>query len=141
MQKRILVGDDDQAILDVLRLVLEEGGYAVETVSGEQGMLAKIEPPPDLILLDFRMAGLDGHALCQRLKRDAATKHVPIAMISGSAEAANLAKECGADAFIAKPFDIEDLLDVVAHLINGAESPFIPPSLRGPDQAGADMAP
>jgi CheY-like chemotaxis protein len=127
----VLVADDDPAMLDVLRLILEEGGHEVETAAGERAVLAKLDPPPDLIMLDVRLSGADGRDLCRRLKQRASTKAIPIVMISASAATEETAEPFGADAFVAKPFDVDDLLDLVARLI-GDPAPFV----AGLDPAG-----
>jgi CheY-like chemotaxis protein len=137
--KRVLVADDDPAMLDVLRLIFEEGGYAVETAPGERAVLAKLDPPPDLIMLDVRLSGADGRELCRRLKQRDATKAIPIVMISASAAAEKPAEPCGADAFVAKPFDVDDFLDLVARLIGDA-APFVP-GLDRTGEFGEDCAP
>lgn len=138
MPKRVLVADDDPAMLDVLRLILEEGGYAVEMAPGERSVLAKLDVPPDLIMLDVRLSGADGRDLCRRLKRRQSTKAIPMVMISASAETEETAELSGADAFVAKPFDMDDLLDLVARLIGDA-APFVP-SLDRMGELGEDRA-
>jgi DNA-binding response OmpR family regulator len=68
---------------------------------------------PDLILLDEILADQRGSALCRRLKNNDTTKHIPVVLISAMPDLKNLALECGADAYIEKPFDIETLVGVV----------------------------
>lgn len=118
MKKKILVADDNPAILDALKIMLEEAGYEVETT--EDGATAKNmkQPLPDLLLLDIWMSGVDGRDICKHLKIDAATKHIPIIMVSATKNIEQIAKDSGADGFIAKPFQMDHLLATVASYVN-----------------------
>lgn len=112
--RRILVAEDDPAVLDVLRLILEEDGYAVETVSDAAAVLDFPHGEPDLLVLDIWMSGWDGAELCRDLKRRDATRHLPILLCSASRDGERIARAAGADGFIPKPFDLDDLLRTVA---------------------------
>jgi CheY-like chemotaxis protein len=118
MNKKILVADDNPAILDALKIMLEDEGYEVETT--EDGAAAKNmkAPFPDLLLLDIWMSGIDGRDICKHLKSGAATRQVPIIMVSATKNIEQIAKDSGADGFIAKPFQMEHLLAIVAKFIN-----------------------
>jgi DNA-binding response OmpR family regulator len=117
---RILVVDDDPAILDALRLLLDGEGYAVQVTDkadyaeslhdGNGGL-------PDLIVLDILLSGKDGRTICRTLKGRPDTKHIPIIMVSAypDAEASSLA--VGGDAFLSKPFSIDDLLATIGALL------------------------
>jgi len=113
MAKRILIADDDPAIVESTKLILEEFGYDVDTtVDGET--IYKMEKNfPDLLLLDIWMSGQDGRKICKYLKAEETTKHIPIIMISASRDVKESAKKAGADDFIAKPFELEDLVTLV----------------------------
>ena len=118
MNKKILIADDDPAILDALSIMLEDSGYEVETtVDGTIAQDMK-EELPDLLLLDIRMSGMDGGKICKQIKSAALTKHIPIVMISANKDIEQIALECGADDFIPKPFQMEHLLATVAKHIN-----------------------
>lgn len=109
-KKKILIADDDPAILEALKLMLEDAGYEVETtVNGETVQTVK-ENFPDLILLDIWMSGMDGRDICAYLKSQELTRHIPIIMISANKDAMQIAKDAGADDFIAKPFEMNDLI-------------------------------
>lgn len=113
-KKKILVADDDPAILEVLTFMLEDAGYDIKTtVSGQTEKMAQ-EFLPHLILLDIWMAGSDGRTICKSLKRQKLTRHIPIIMISANKDTKKIAKEAGADDFMAKPFEMDDLLTKVA---------------------------
>jgi CheY-like chemotaxis protein len=111
--KKILVADDDPAIVESVTLILEEFGYEVEsTVDGET--IYKMEKNlPDLLLLDIWMSGQDGRDICKYLKKIETTKHIPIIMISASRDIKKSAKEAGADDFLAKPFQMDALIETI----------------------------
>ena len=114
MQKKILVIDDDLAILDCLSLILEESGYAVSTLSRGEQALGEIEQPqPQLILLDLLMSGSDGRTICKEVKNRKDLNHIPVVMISAHPSAYKGAVESGADGFLAKPFELDDLCQTI----------------------------
>jgi len=107
--KTVLLADDEPAIIDALTELLEEVGYVVRvTTNGNLGDFP--EGYPDLILLDIRMSGVDGGEVCKRLKSSDQTHSIPVIMFSASKDTARIAAAVGADDFITKPFDIDDLL-------------------------------
>jgi DNA-binding response OmpR family regulator len=113
VKKRIMIADDDPAIVDAISMMLEFEGY--ETIPTVDGAVVKElqDTLPDLILLDIWMSGEDGKDICKKLKKQETTKHIPIIMISASRDVEKSAKESGADDFIAKPFEMEELLTKV----------------------------
>ncbi len=111
--KKILAADDDPAILEVLTFMLEDAGYDVKTtVNGQTEQMAQ-EFLPDLILLDIWMAGSDGRTICKSLKSHKLTQRIPIIIISANKDTTRIAKEIGADDFLSKPFEMEELLQKV----------------------------
>ncbi len=113
-KKKILVADDEPAILEVITMMLEDAGYDVKTtVDGQTEKIAR-EYIPDVILLDIWMSGMDGGKICQSLKVQKSTLHIPIIIISANKETETIAKESGADDFLAKPFEMDELLTKVA---------------------------
>ena len=120
--KKILVVDDDPDILDALQFTLASEGYEVTTT--EKGEYAENLHDqngglPDLIILDVLLSGKDGRTICKKLKNQQETKHIPILMISAHPDAARSVKDVGADAFLAKPFDLAKLLALVENYITG----------------------
>lgn len=111
--KKIIVADDDPAILDAIRLMLEFEGYDVECFPNGKGLLDMDKATPDLLLLDIWMSGTDGRDLCQQLKQQESTRDIPVIMISASHDIEGSALAAGADDFLAKPFDINELLDKI----------------------------
>jgi len=112
-KKTIMIADNDPGIVDVLTLMLEDAGYEVETTDDGQTVKDIKEHLPDLILLDIWMAGFDGREICKYLKSQKLTKHIPLIMISANKDIEEIAKEAGADTFIAKPFEMNELLAMV----------------------------
>jgi len=110
MPKTIMIAEDDEGILDAMKLMLEMHGYNVVTTIDGTTILEMKDNLPDLLLLDIWMSGIDGRTICKQLKSQQETKNLPIIMISASNEVSASAKKAGADDFLAKPFDIDDLL-------------------------------
>jgi CheY-like chemotaxis protein len=117
-KKKILVADDNPAILDALKIMLEEEGYEVETTVDGATVQDIKEPLPDLLLLDIGMSGIDGRNVCKLLKSAVATKHIPVIMISATKDIKQIAKDSGADDCVSKPFQMEHLLAIVAKYVN-----------------------
>ena len=112
-KKKILVADDDPSILEAIKLILEDEGYEV-IVTVDGGTVYKMEKEyPDLLLLDIWMSGQDGSDICKFLKSRKTTKDIPIIMISANKDTEEIARNAGADGFITKPFEIEDLIAIV----------------------------
>ncbi|MHA4895738.1 response regulator [Pedobacter sp. PWIIR3] len=117
MSKKILIADDDEAIVDATTIMLEAMGYnVIHTMYGNEVPNKMIEQP-DLLLLDIWMSGIDGRDICKALKSDPKTRSIPVLMISASRQIMQSALECGADDFLAKPFEMTDLLDKIDKLI------------------------
>jgi class 3 adenylate cyclase/CheY-like chemotaxis protein len=116
---RILVVDDTPQNIRLLDAVLSPRGYTVvPATSGEEALNAVAEAPPDLILLDIQMPGMDGYEVCRRLRDDPTRQALPIVMITAAGEQEKLkALEAGADEFIAKPFNQAELLARVKSLL------------------------
>lgn len=114
MKRKILVVDDDKDILEPITLLLEYEGYNVATTSKGEKAYTQIKSfIPDLILLDILMSGSDGRSICRKLKEQVETKKIPVIMFSAHPGAKYDAEECGADDFLAKPFELNELLSVV----------------------------
>jgi CheY-like chemotaxis protein len=119
MKKKILVVDDDESILEVMHIVLEGEGYNVETSVNVQPLQKLDGEHPDLILLDVLLSGEDGIEICKRLKSQQETRAIPIILLSAHSSASKTARDCGADAFLDKPFDIDVLAGIVKEHLPG----------------------
>ena len=112
---KILAVDDDKDILEVLQFILEDSGYEVETLSDGKFLFEKIKlHPPDLILLDIMLGNMDGRELCKDVKSSAETHDIPVVLVSASHNINGFSDSNGCpDAFVAKPFDIYELLETI----------------------------
>ncbi|RCH54127.1 response regulator [Mucilaginibacter hurinus] len=108
--KKIMIADDDPGIVDAIEMLLEFEGYAVTSTVDGSTVLDLQKDLPDLLLLDIWMSGEDGRDICRKLKEDEEKKHIPVIMISASKDVKDSAFSAGADDFLAKPFEISDLL-------------------------------
>ncbi len=113
--KKVIIIDDDEGILEGLKILLESFEYKVEMLTRDGKRLRDSIKNgfPDLIILDILLSGEDGRFICKTLKTSKKTKKIPVIMISAHPEAGKKAMEMGADEFIAKPFDMEFLLSKV----------------------------
>ncbi len=118
--KKILVIDDAPDILDVVQLILEEEGYQVQTSLNGACLQQMRSDLPDLILLDVLLSGEDGREICQQLKTREQTKQIPVILLSAHVRVSNAAEVCGADAFLAKPFRMIELIDMVKKYLKPA---------------------
>ncbi|HQV31545.1 MAG TPA: response regulator [Calditrichia bacterium] len=117
---RILIVDDTQESIDLLVYFLKPTGYRVLTATNGYKALEIINAtPPDLILLDVMMPEIDGYEICERVKKDPKTQHIPVIMITALRELKDkiTGLEAGADDFISKPYDSVELLARVKSLL------------------------
>ena len=115
--KRIMIADDDPGIVDAVEMLLEFEGFEVSSTVDGSTVLDMKREYPDLLLLDIWMSGEDGRDICKRMKSDVSMRGIPIIMISASKDIKESAMDAGADDFLAKPFDMQDLLTKIDKLI------------------------
>ncbi len=119
LARRVLVVDDDDTIRELIAMALVDEGYEVETaVHGKEALDRVGRSPLSLILLDMRMPVMDGWEFAQ-VYRQLPGPHAPIVVLTAGRDAANAAAQIGAAGFLAKPFDLERLLTIVARHLNG----------------------
>jgi two-component system phosphate regulon response regulator PhoB len=112
-KEKILVVDDEEDLLELVRYNLTKEGYRVTAVAtGEDALDQARKAVPDLVILDLLLPSVDGLEVCRRLKNDGKTKHVPILMLSAKSEEADVVTglELGADDYMTKPFSPRVLL-------------------------------
>ena len=118
MAKQILIIEDDEEILQVLETVLEYHEFKVTALSETENIFAAIEAyEPDLILTDFLLSGLNGGEICQKVKSNRETCHLPVILISAYPDLATSYGKFGFDAFINKPFNIGELIEKIDQLL------------------------
>jgi two-component system, cell cycle sensor histidine kinase and response regulator CckA len=117
---RVLIVDDERANRMLLEVMLGPEGFTVQSASsGEEALRMVQAQPPDLILLDIMMPGMDGYVVAERLKTDPATKNIPIVMVTAldDRNARMLALNAGAEEFLTKPLDRAELALRVKNLL------------------------
>lgn len=124
MKDRILVVDDDPDILQFVEMNLDMEGFEAQTaLSGRVALEVARERPPDLILLDVMMPELDGLTVLRRLRSSPATSSIPVVLLTAKALAEDRVRglDLGADDYITKPFDIEELMARVKAVLRRAQ--------------------
>ncbi|HEX8225129.1 MAG TPA: phosphate regulon transcriptional regulator PhoB [Allosphingosinicella sp.] len=110
---RLLLAEDDPAMVELLRWTFEKEGFeVVSTPSGEEALLLAAESPPDIVILDWMLEELSGIEVCRRLRRAPETSNVPIIMLTSRGEETDRVRglETGADDYITKPFSPPELI-------------------------------
>ena len=110
-----MIADDDPGIIDAIEMILEFEGYEVASTIDGNTLLDLKKDLPDLLLLDIWMSGEDDRDICKKLKQGTITKNIPVIMISASRDIRESAMAAGADDFLAKPFEMDELLRKIAH--------------------------
>lgn len=115
----IVIADDDESILEVMKMILEMHNYDVLTIDDGNLFPSLLAIQPKLLFLDINMSGVNGAEICRRLKQSQATKDIPVIMISANYDIREITKDSGADDYLAKPFELQDLLSKVnKYLLN-----------------------
>jgi CheY-like chemotaxis protein len=118
-KKRILIVDDETGVRTVLGKMLSNDYIVLEAANGEEAVeIAKVQRP-DLILMDLIMPKMDGYAACSEIKADEATKGIPVVVVTAVGHELNkkFATEMGAAGYVTKPFNIQELIDVITPLL------------------------
>jgi DNA-binding response OmpR family regulator len=110
MAKKILIIEDDLDILDMMAYILRDEGYEVIVAVDGAPLRDILLLAPDLVLLDNRLGAGEGADACKQLKADPATAAIPVVLISANMHLEALTATSGADGFLAKPFDIDELI-------------------------------
>ena len=117
--KPVLIIDDNTDILFMLKAMLTMKGYSVSTKENADNLENTLKTiAPGVIIMDMLLSGTDGREVCKSLKMDPTFQHIPIIMISAHPQAREECLAYGADYFLEKPFDMYDILDLVANAVN-----------------------
>lgn len=118
----ILVLDDDPDICSMLKMVLDYHGYGAVDAHGEEEATEVLSKNHvDLIIMDMLLSGADGTDICRRLKQDEQTSSIPILMFSAHPNAEKICLDAGADDFMSKPFEMNDLIDRIVFFLEQRE--------------------
>lgn len=119
--KSILVIEDNHAILDVITLILQSEAYKVAGLNKSENLMSHIETfKPDLMILDIMLPDGDGRDLLTKIRTNKKTENIPVLMISAKYTAQNIQHgEHKPNGFLAKPFDIDELLDKIEGILAG----------------------
>ena len=110
----ILVVEDDPQVARLIALVLQRNGYESHVVADGQSALDRARStPPSMIFADLTIKGMNGEALCSALKSRPDTQNIPYIVVSGDRDVAEKARQCGADDYMGKPFEFDDLIRLV----------------------------
>jgi DNA-binding response OmpR family regulator len=114
MAKKILILDDNEDILEMMKVALEDEGHEVECMINTNDIYKTISHiKPDLLIVDYILPGINGGELCHQVKTNPKTEHIPVIMVSGHQRVLQSLGTYGADVFIAKPFSLEDIVSNV----------------------------
>lgn len=119
--EKILVVDDEEDVLELVRYNLDKNGYRVETATtGEKALVKAGAKLPDLIILDLMLPGIDGLEVCKKLKADTKTESIPIIMLTAKGEESDIVTglELGADDYVTKPFSPRVLVARVRRILH-----------------------
>lgn len=120
--KRIIFADDDPSLQEVFSIIFSRAGYDVTMYSNGEDLLKNDFDPPDLFLLDKQLSGINGMEICQFLKSQPVTKNIPVIIVSASPDLDRQSTLAGADGYIEKPFQLQNLLDIMNRYLAEPES-------------------
>ena len=113
----VLLVDDDEDLLEMVEMVLENSSMEVETLTSGSGLQDKIkEVNPDVLVMDIYLGDADGRLLCEQLKHSDQFKHLPVILYSAGIITPESIKVSQANEFLAKPFQIDELVNKIKHL-------------------------
>ncbi len=120
----VLIVEDNEMNMKLARDVLQARGYeTVEAVTGEEGVRLALERKPALVLMDIQLPGIDGVEALRRIRADAATARIPVVAVTASVTPTDRSAiiAAGFDAFVSKPINLKEFLDVVQRFAGGGK--------------------
>jgi DNA-binding response OmpR family regulator len=112
--KKLLIIENDIDTLDIVTIILEDSGFSVVKSEFKIPVREIIKIDPDAIVIDYLLSAGYGSDLCLELKENPSTKQIPVILFSASHNLEKITRDCHADAFIAKPFDLDDFVQVIS---------------------------
>jgi len=124
MAKKILILDDNEDILEMMKVALEDEGHDVECLTDTDDIYKSVQTiNPDLVIVDYILEGINGGEFCHQIKSHPETSHIPVIMVSGHQRVLeSLGSTYGADVFIAKPFSLEEIVNAVSDCLHKVDS-------------------
>jgi len=118
-KKKILIADDEGTVRLVVEKMLDKDYIVLEATNGEEAVRIAKAQQPDLILMDLIMPKMDGYTACSEIKADQSTKGIPVVILTAVGHELNkkFATEMGAAGYVTKPFNIQDLINVISPLL------------------------
>lgn len=120
-KKKILIVDDEPDIVETLKFLIESEGFeSIVALDGEDALKKAKEENPDVIILDVMLPKINGYKVCRLLKFDSKYKHIPILMVTARSQEEDkiIGEETGADEYITKPFDINEVIQKIHAYLN-----------------------
>jgi DNA-binding response OmpR family regulator len=118
MQKRTLIIENDRDIRDLVEMILENEGFETLSMPEPKTLEQIVEFKPDIILIDEFINNKPGHRLCLRIKESGLLKEVPVIILSTAHNIELIAKECRANDYLSKPFDVQEMIDTVIKVLD-----------------------
>ncbi|MGA8849512.1 MAG: response regulator [Dehalococcoidia bacterium] len=118
-KKKILIADDETGVRLIVGRMLDKDYIVLEATNGEEAVEIARGQKPDLILMDLMMPKMDGYTACSEIKADQATRGIPVVILTGVRHELNekFAMEMGAEGYVTKPFNVQELIDVITPLL------------------------
>jgi len=129
---KVLIADDDTAITQLLGEVLRSFGFEVAVANDGKAAIEQVEKEkPNVVLLDLNMPGLDGFQTCESLRKNSENYNLPIIILTGREEESAIVTslECGADDYLTKPFDQDELFKKIEKVLAKAKADTLPSQL------------
>ena len=125
MSKHVLIVDDDAKLTKIIKYIVEQMPDTTAQTAGSGPMALKCigEKRPDLLVLDIMLPRMDGGAVCRRLRADLVTARLPVLIISGHQDVAQIARDSGATDYLPKPFSLGVLEQRIQAMLVGGECP------------------
>jgi len=113
MQKRVLIIENDRDIRDLVEMIISDEGFETLSMPEPKTLEQLVEFKPDIILIDEFVNSKPGHRLCLKIKRSDMLNNIPVIILSTASDIELIVKECEANDYLRKPFDVQEMIDTV----------------------------